>query len=69
MANYFYIVLFIKEQNMKKKSIVALALAGCLWMGGGAMAMDVNVDSATKDMPGKAESILLSVPVKTPLIN
>lgn len=54
---------------MKKKSLLALALTGCLWMGGSAMAMDVNVDSSTKDMPGKAESTLLSVPVKTPLIN
>lgn len=54
---------------MKKKSLLALALAGCLWMGGSAMAMDVNVDSSTKDMPGKAESTLLFVPVKTPLIN
>lgn len=54
---------------MKKTKLLALALAGCLWMGGNAMAMDVNVDSATRDMPGKVESTLLSVPVKTPLIN
>lgn len=54
---------------MKKKMIMALALAGSLWLGGTAMAMDVNVDSATKGMPGKVESTLLSVPVKTPLIN
>ena len=53
---------------MKKTKLLALALAGCLWMGGNAMAMDVNVDSATRDMPGKVESTLLSVPVKTPLI-
>jgi acetyl esterase/lipase len=33
------------------------------------MAMNVDVDSATKDMPGKVESTVLSVPVKTPMIN
>ena len=33
------------------------------------MATQVNVDSATKDMPGKVESTRLSVPVKTPVIN
>ena len=41
---------------MKKKMMMALALAGSLWLGGTAMAMDVNVDSATKGMPGKVES-------------
>ena len=30
---------------MKKKMMMALALAGSLWLGGTAMAMDVNVDS------------------------
>ena len=33
------------------------------------MAMDVNVDSATKNMPGKVESTKISVPLKTPVIN
>ena len=52
-----------------QKRLIALALAGLVWMGGNAMAMNVNVDSATKDMPGKVESTVLSVPVKTPMIN
>lgn len=70
--NQFYIVVFlIRRHTMKKAKLMAFVMAGCLWMGGSAMAMDmnVNVDSATKDMPGKVESTLLSVPVKTPLIN
>ena len=42
---------------------------GLMCIGGNAMATQVNVDSATKDMPGKVESTRLSVPVKTPVIN
>ena len=51
---------------MKKKMMMALALAGSLWLGGTAMAMDVNVnvDSATKGMPGKVESTA-PVPIPT----
>ena len=52
-----------------QKRLIALALAGLVWIGGNAMAMNVDVDSATKDMPGKVESTVLSVPVKTPMIN
>ena len=52
-----------------QKRLITLALAGLVWIGGNAMAMNVDVDSATKDMPGKVESTVLSVPVKTPMIN
>ena len=52
-----------------QKQLIALALAGLVWIGGNTMAMNVDVDSATKDMPGKVESTVLSVPVKTPMIN
>ena len=52
-----------------QKQLITFALAGLVWIGGNAMAMNVNVDSATKDMPGKVESTMLSVPVKTPMIN
>ncbi|MCG5029963.1 alpha/beta hydrolase [Mesosutterella sp. OilRF-GAM-744-9] len=54
---------------MKKAKLTAFAAAGCLLMAGSALAMEVNVDSATKNMPGKVESPELSVAVKTPLIN
>lgn len=54
---------------MMKKKWMALALAGLVWMGGSAMAMDVHVDSSTEGMKDKVASIPLDVQVKTPLIN
>ncbi|MDL2059908.1 alpha/beta hydrolase [Mesosutterella sp. AGMB02718] len=54
---------------MRNAKLTALALAGCLCVAGSALAAEVNVDSATKNMPGKVESTLLTVAVKTPLIN
>ena len=62
------IKLFSHSQKSKKQ-LIALALTGLVWIGGNAMAMNVNVDSATKDMPGKVESTKISVPLKTPVIN
>lgn len=59
----------IKCIQEPQKQLIALALAGLIWIGGNAMAINVDVDSATKDMPGKVESTVLSVPVKTPMIN
>lgn len=55
--------------QISKKRLLALILAGLVWAGGKAMAMPVEVDSATKGMPGRVESVLLSVPVRTPVIN
>lgn len=58
-----------RHSQKSKKQVIALALTGLVWIGGNAMAMDVNVDSATKNMPGKVESTKISVPLKTPVIN
>ena len=58
-----------KGKEKSKKQLLTLALMGLMCIGGNAMATQVNVDSATKDMPGKVESTRLSVPVKTPVIN
>ena len=54
-----------KGKEKSKKQLLTLAVMGLMWIGGNAMATQVNVDSATKDMPGKVESTKLSVPVKT----
>ena len=40
-----------------KMKWMALALAGLVWMGGSAMAMDVHVDSSTAGMKDKVASI------------
>lgn len=58
-----------RHSQKSKKQVIALALTGLVWIGGNAMAMNVNVDSATKNMPGKVESTRISVPLKTPVIN
>ena len=58
-----------RHSQKSKKQVIALALTGLVWIGGNTMAMDVNVDSATKSMPGKVESTKISVPLKTPVIN
>lgn len=44
-----------------KMKWMALALAGLVWMGGSAMAMDVHVDSSTAGMKDKVASIPLDV--------
>lgn len=58
-----------RHKHKSKKQLLTLALMGLMCIGGNAMATQVNVDSATKDMPGKVESTKLSVSVKTPVIN
>ena len=45
-----------KGKEKSKKQLLTLALMGLMCIGGNAMATQVNVDSATKDMPGKVES-------------
>ena len=52
-----------RHTQKSKKQLLTLALMGLMCIGGNAMATQVNVDSATKDMPGKVESTRLSVPV------
>lgn len=42
--------------QISKKRLLALILAGLVWAGGKAMAMPVEVDSATKGMPGRVKA-------------
>lgn len=43
-----------RHKHKSKKQLLTLALMGLMCIGGNAMATQVNVDSATKDMPGKS---------------